>query len=253
MIMRRVLDLVFRGFDLVEKVRGTIRPRALANAAATEVRQTAYAVQERAEQVVEDAVEVAGAAAKRTVAVVEQAEAALRDFTDNKTDNQPRKTKKVTQKAVKRTTKKTAKKISKKEVVKRPTKKTATTATTRKGSIDRVGKDVDSPRARAIMVWLREQGAAKLSVDAALDGKKLPARVAWALLAAERAGSEQGLTANDISSLLSAAAKVEVFATNIGRSLRDEPTWFVETAPDGRSKRYRLTAAGKRRAQTLGG
>jgi hypothetical protein len=253
MIMRRVLDLVFRGFDLIEKVRTTIRPRHLAEAAVAEVRHSASSVQEvvsdRVEQAIdraEDAMEHAvGAAATRTVAAVHQVESSLKSYLSDVKPSKPRAKKKATKMTA--TPAKAPVKKAKKKVVAKKTK------ATRKGSVDRVGKDVDSPRARAIGVWLREQGAAKLNDDAALDGKKLPARVAWALLAAERAGSEQGLTASDVSALLSSTAKMEVFATNIGRSLREESAWFTETAPDGRSKRYRLTAAGKKRAATLGG
>jgi hypothetical protein len=123
--------------------------------------------------------------------------------------------------------------------------------TSRKGSVDRSGKDFDSPRARAVEAFLIGQKAPILAEDADLDGKKTLARVLWAVAVAEQAGSEQGLTAADVSALLSSVAGIEVFATNVARTFRDEPELFVETTPDGRSKRYTVTAAGRERASTL--
>jgi len=124
-------------------------------------------------------------------------------------------------------------------------------AASRKGSVDRSGKDFDSPRARAVEAWLTEHGSAIIAEDAALDGKRTLARVLWAVALAERAGSEHGLTAADTSALLSSAAGVEVFATNVARTFRDEADLFVETTPDGRSKRYTVTAAGRARLGEL--
>jgi len=83
--------------------------------------------------------------------------------------------------------------------------------------------------------------------DAELDGKRTLARVLWAVGCAEDAGSEQGLTAADASAFLSSAAGVEVFSTNVARTFRDESGLFVETIPDGRSKRYKLTKQGRAR------
>jgi hypothetical protein len=124
-------------------------------------------------------------------------------------------------------------------------------AASRKGSVDRSGKDFDSPRARAVEAWLKEHSSAVIAEDAALDGKRTLARVLWAVAVAESAGSEQGLTAADTSALLSSAAGVEVFATNVARTFRDEADLFVETSPDGRSKRYTVTAAGRARVAEL--
>lgn len=124
-------------------------------------------------------------------------------------------------------------------------------AASRKGSVDRSGKDFDSPRARAVEAWLKEHSSAVIAEDAALDGKRTLARVLWAVAVAESAGSEQGLTAADTSALLSSAAGVEVFATNVARTFRDEADLFVETSPDGRSKRYTVTAAGRARLAEL--
>jgi hypothetical protein len=123
----------------------------------------------------------------------------------------------------------------------------AKNSTGRKGSVDRSGRDLDSARARAVATWIVEQGRPLVAEDAVLDGKRTLARVLWAVACAEDAGSEQGLTAADASALLSTAAGVEVFATNVARAFRDEPVLFAETAPDGRSKRYRLTDAGRAR------
>lgn len=121
----------------------------------------------------------------------------------------------------------------------------------RKGSVDRSGKDLDSPRAKAVFDTLRERNGKVIVDDAALEGKRVTARVLWALAAAEEAGSELGLTAADASALLHLAAGMEVFSTNVARACRDERTLVEETAPDGRSKRYRLTAAGRQAAASL--
>lgn len=123
--------------------------------------------------------------------------------------------------------------------------------TSRKGSVDRSGKDFDSPRARAVEAWLTSTGAPILAEDAELDGKKTLARVLWAVAVAEQAGSDGGLTAADTSALLSSVASVEVYATNVARTFRDESELFEETTPDGRSKRYTVTARGRARSAGL--
>lgn len=120
-------------------------------------------------------------------------------------------------------------------------------AASRKGSVDRKGDDFDSPRARAIGTWLKDNQRPVVTADAALDNKKTLARVLWAVSAADAAGSEHGLTAADASALLSSAAGLEVFSTNVARAFRDESELFEESIPDGRSKRYKLTAAGRAR------
>lgn len=124
---------------------------------------------------------------------------------------------------------------------------TPPSSSSRKGSVDRSGKDFDSPRARAVEGWLKEHGGAIVAEDATLNGKRTLARVLWAVALAEQAGSEHGLTAADTSALLSSAAGVEVFATNVARSFRDESELFCETTPDGRSKRYTVTDVGRTR------
>jgi hypothetical protein len=73
----------------------------------------------------------------------------------------------------------------------------------------------------------------------------------WALDAAHRAGSEQGLTAADASALLHLAAGLEVFSTNIARTCREANELICEAEPDGRVKRFKLTAKGRSAASTL--
>jgi hypothetical protein len=124
-------------------------------------------------------------------------------------------------------------------------------STNRKGSVDRSGKDFDSARARAVYEALRQRAGQVIVDDATLDGKKVLARVVWALFAAEGAGSEMGLTAADASALLHLAAGVEVFSTNIARTCRDETALIVESEPDGRIKRYKLTARGREKAREI--
>lgn len=129
--------------------------------------------------------------------------------------------------------------------------KGAKAAKGRKGSVDRSGKDFDSPRARAIDEFLTDEGRGVVTEDAELGGKKVLGRVLWALLAADEAGSAKGLTTADASALLSLAADIEVYATNIGRACRDHDELIMASEPDGRSKRYRLTDAGMARAKDI--
>jgi hypothetical protein len=156
--------------------------------------------------------------------------------------------------AAKTTTKKPAPKAAKNDsTVPRPApgKAPKKAGDNRKGSVDRSGKDFDSPRAKAIVEALKASGTGVIAEDAALDGKRVLARVLWALLASDQAGSELGLTAADASALLHLAAGVEVFATNVARTCRDHNELIEESEPDGRSKRYKLTAAGRAAAAKL--
>jgi hypothetical protein len=146
-------------------------------------------------------------------------------------------------KAPTKTATKTAAKTTK--ATKKPAAKA--TADTRKGSVDRVGKDLDSARAQEIAAWLAAHPQPVVTEAAALDGKRTVARLVWAVSVAQQAGHVDGLTAADTSALLSSVAHVEVFATNVARAFRDEQALFVETSVDGRSKRYALTATGKKR------
>jgi hypothetical protein len=123
--------------------------------------------------------------------------------------------------------------------------------TNRKGSVDRSGKDFDSPRAKAIVEKIKREGSGVVADEASFQGKRVLARVLWALYAADRAGSELGLTAADASALLHLAAGMEVFSTNVARTCRDETDLIAESVPDGRIKRYKLTEAGRAAAAAL--
>jgi hypothetical protein len=140
----------------------------------------------------------------------------------------------------------TAKKTSKGAAKKSPRQKAS-----RKGSVDRTGADFDSPRARAVLEQLVATSAPVIAEHAAIENKKVLARVVWALGAAQDAGSAQGLTAADASALLHLAAGMDVFSTNIARACREETDLIEEGEPDGRIKRYRLTAAGRKAAAAL--
>lgn len=134
-----------------------------------------------------------------------------------------------------------------KAATKTASKKPTPVADTRKGSVDRVGKDLDSARANEIAAWLVAHPQPVVTEAAAVDGKRTVARLLWAVSVAQAAGHDDGLTAADTSALLSSVAHVEVFATNVARAFRDERALFVETNVDGRSKRYALTLEGKKR------
>ncbi len=139
------------------------------------------------------------------------------------------------------------KRKAKKTTAKKAAASTTTTMASRKGSVDRHGKDLDSARAREVAAFIEKSGSRIIDEEAALDGKRTLARVLWAVAIAEQSGSSAGLTAVDASALLSTVANVEVFSTNVARAFRDEHALFTETTPDGRSKRYTLTAAGRAR------
>jgi len=121
----------------------------------------------------------------------------------------------------------------------------------RKGSVDRVGADLDSPRARAIHTRVQESQLPILDEASEVNGKKVLARALWALSTAELAGSEKGLTTNDMAALLHLAAGIEVFATNIGRACRDHDDLITESEPDGRTRRYVLTDEGRAVARSI--
>jgi hypothetical protein len=125
------------------------------------------------------------------------------------------------------------------------------TTSNRKGSVDKVGADLDSPRARAIHTRVLEAGLPIVDETSEAFGKRVLARTLWALVTAERAGSEKGLTTNDMAALLHLTAGIEVFATNIGRACRDHGDLITDSDPDGRTRRFILTDAGRAAAQTL--
>jgi hypothetical protein len=149
-------------------------------------------------------------------------------------------------KAAKKTTKKAKKKTTTKKKV--GAKKKANSK--RKGSVDRSGKDYESPRADAVVAHLKSKSGAVLTEDGDYKGKKVLARVLWALGAAGDAGQD-GMTTADISALLHGAAGYEVFATNVGRACRDHGDLIEVASSEGRSKTYRLTSAGKDAAGSL--
>ncbi|MCP4498414.1 MAG: hypothetical protein GY822_00405, partial [Deltaproteobacteria bacterium] len=134
-----------------------------------------------------------------------------------------------------------------------PSGKKAADITGRKGSVDRIGKDVASPRAEAVSAFWKSGDATLKALDGEADylGKKILARSIWALCLADESGEKDGMTTADISSLLSKVANLEVYPTNIGRACRDHSTFIEPTTPDGRSKRFALTATGKKAATEL--
>jgi hypothetical protein len=145
---------------------------------------------------------------------------------------------------------KAAKPVAKKAPTKKPGRKKKASSK-RKGSVDRSGKDLDSDRADEVTAYVKNNKRTLIDEEKELDGKKVLARVVWALGEAHAAGVDLGLTTNDVSALLSKAADIEVFATNIGRACRDHKELIAESEPDGRSKRYVLTDEGKQAAADL--
>jgi hypothetical protein len=269
MIVHRILDAVFRTLDAVDAVRARVGavvgakdpqpPSAWPADGGDDVRHDSAAV--RAAYV--DAPSVSdwqsasdpdgGGEQKKKNGDERRTAATTAKKAAKATTAEPTKTTKATTATTKTTTTAKATKPAKKgpqtprPKKEKPASKTPSAAS-RKGSVDRSGKDFDSPRARAVKDFLSREGLPIVSVDADLDGKKTLARVLWAMIMADDAKIEHGLTAADASALLSTVAGVEVFATNVARTFRDEADLFQETTPDGRSKRYTVTAAGRARA-----
>jgi hypothetical protein len=229
MIVHRLLDAFFRTLDAVDAVRDRV-DRVLGR----EPRPDPWAVEwPPADPDLPHRPEVEPAPAE----AAEAAEAAPNEAVDSPPAPAPAKAA-------------PAKPVKPKSAAPRPVKDKKP-ASGRKGSVDRSGKDFDSPRALAIHEALASSNAGIITEEADLNGKKVLARVVWALAAADTAGSELGLTTADCSALLHLAADMEVFSTNIGRACRDHDDLIQESEPDGRSKRYRLTPQGKALANDI--
>jgi hypothetical protein len=247
-IVHRILDVVFRSLDTLDAVRARVRtlvndapqPASSAWAPVVEAPAAPHVVDRETMRAYTEtpAVEDLYVAQKPQKAPT-KAETSSKKASSSK----PASSKQAssTSKQAKAQTKPKKKSAAQKAQSEKPQ------AATRKGSVDRKGDDFDSPRARAVAAWIKENGRAVVADDADLDNKKTLARVVWAVGAAEAAGSEQGLTAADASALLATVAGLDVFSTNVARAFRDESDLFVETVPDGRSKRYKLTSAGHAR------
>jgi len=269
MIVHRLLDAVFRTLDTVDAIRSRVDevlgraqaqppsswPAVIDDDTGIDARGV-RAVYSPADSAVDGWAAAPGDDAADTTGSANDDAAAK----TTRSQNAPLAPTKATTKATPKTTTKqaaptkkaaaTPAKATKKAAAKKaPTKKTAatTTTTTRKGSVDRLGRDLASPRATQVARFIADSQRSTVAEDAALDGKRTLARVLWAVAIAEEAGIVDGLTAVDASALLSTAAQVEVFSTNVARAFRDEHALFAETSPDGRSKRYALTAAGRAR------
>lgn len=246
MIVHRILDVVFRSLDTLDAVRARVRtlvndapqPASSAWAPVVEAPAAPHVVDRETMRTYTEtpAVEDLYVAQKPQQPAASTKEASKQASKASKPSKPS-----STSKQAKAQTKPKKKSAAQKAQSEKPQ------AATRKGSVDRKGDDFDSPRARAVAAWIKEHGRAVVTDDADLDNKKTLARVVWAVGAAEAAGSEQGLTAADASALLATVAGLDVFSTNVARAFRDESDLFVETVPDGRSKRYKLTSAGHAR------
>lgn len=244
MIVHRILDVVFRTLDTVDAVRARVdaalgrapQPPASSWPPVVDAPPAQQQQQQQTSRVVDDESARTYTGTPTIEDLYTARPEAPKAEAPKKTETEPKK------KAAKSATAPKPKKKAKAAAEKEPKK-----AASRKGSVDRKGDDFDSPRARAIGTWLVDNQRPIVTADAALDNKKTLARVLWAVGAADAAGSEHGLTAADASALLATAAKLDVFSTNVARAFRDESELFTETVPDGRSKRYKLTAAGRAR------
>lgn len=245
MLVHRLLDAFFRTLDAVDAARDRI-DRMLGR----KPRPDPWSVEwpppktDLAEEPPKN-----GAAGKAGSGTAQKAEAKKEEAKERAADEAKRSTRGAAQKTAKKGAKKSARAASATAKPKPTEKKPRSKG--RKGSVDRAGKDFDSPRARAVWQYVQDHGLGVITEDADVDGKKVLGRVLWALFAAEQAGSEKGLTTADASALLHLAAGMEVFATNIGRACRDHQELIVESEPDGRNKRYKLTDAGRQKAQAI--
>lgn len=240
MIVHRILDVVFRTLDTVDAVRARVGA-ALGNDAQPPSSWPPVIDPPSAPLVVDaDTVKTYTDTPDINDLYVARDEPAKKAPTKKAAKETAKEPKSKASSSEKKAAKAEAAKPKKKKAAQEPAKG-------RKGSVDRKGEDFDSPRARAVEAWLKATGTPVVSESAALDNKKTLARVLWAVGAADSAGSEHGLTAADASALLGSAAGLDVFSTNVARAFRDESDLFAETVPDGRSKRYKLTDAGRAR------
>lgn len=266
MLVHRILDAFFRTLDAVDAARDRV-DRILGR----EPRPDPWAVEwpppassasslESQEQASKnESADSSHATAKSSVSLADvpasnddvvAAEAVAADITEKSAATGKKTTRKAAAAPAKK--KAAAKKSTAQKTATQKAASKKSASSKRKGSVDRQGKDFDSPRARAVSDFVRQNDFGVVSPDAVHNGKKVLARVLWALHAAEEAGSEKGLTSADASALLHLAADIEVFATNLARACRDHGDLIAETEMDGRSKRYKLTRQGKAAALELG-
>lgn len=128
---------------------------------------------------------------------------------------------------------------------------------TRKGSVDRAGQDIDSPRADRLLTRFANLATQDeslldgslwiLTEEDDIDGKKLLARALWALWFAHFFAEDEddkALSAADMCALIYKIASIDIFPTNIARICREYER-FCDAAPaDGRSKRFILSEKG---------
>lgn len=128
---------------------------------------------------------------------------------------------------------------------------------TRKGSVDRAGQDIDSPRADRLLTRFANLATQDeslldgslwiLTEEDDIDGKKLLARALWALWFAHffaEDDDDKALSAADMCALIYKIASIDIFPTNIARICREYER-FCDAAPaDGRSKRFILSEKG---------
>lgn len=113
----------------------------------------------------------------------------------------------------------------------------------RKSSI-RPAKEIDSPRAEAILHLLKHDASKLVKASDQLLGKKSLAYLVWALGHAERASVSAGISVHDVSALLYRACKIELYPINISRVIHSNEALVKQAGQEKRTKTYLLTPAG---------
>lgn len=110
---------------------------------------------------------------------------------------------------------------------------------------------VGGPAFETLLAAVGTERVATLTEELAIEGKTMPARVVWALAAAQGVLG-RGLTGPQMSELLGKAG-IPTAPNNLMRTIRqDAGTLFERNPGDGRAVILTLTAEGLRQARALG-
>ncbi len=215
-IINKVVDIVFKGFDLYDAVRAKFikdeldyeQPKMAEKSAAPTPAKTTKPLTDRApDSVVQNAVKV-------------------------ETKEAPQKTAKTTTSSKKATSKKSA-------------------TSKRKGSVDRSGQEIESVAAEKVVQYLKEHNIEISLDDIAYEKKAVVGRVIWCLSSAQKARVRGGLTTKDMAALIYQYFGMDIYPTNLARACRQHSDLFEAGETRNRAKCYVLTAKGKKTAKSL--
>ncbi len=268
MLLQRVVDLFFRGLDFADLVRERVfgqddvdRKFDDRNIEATNLKDS---VSSNNSKPTSTSTFIAGA---KPLGVTKVSKAGNQDqknsdiVTPSKSDAIT--TKKVSKKAAvqKSKTDPAAQKKNtqkKSKTAKSPEKATAESKgspkkkskASRKGSVDRSARELKSETAEQLVLYWKGLNRELSSTDLVCDGKAGLGRVLWVLALAEEALGT-GITTKDMAVCLNQLVDLDLFPTNLTRTLREHSEDFKEVGKEGRSKLFALSAKGKKKASKL--